>query len=145
MGSPTGEANPTPPSTMSGGEGPRSPETPPQTATEERAEAPQKDVDKIEALCGYGQPQVATEALGEEEVPYNYPQFANAETCHEDQLMLNDGNRELQLAHMRKRVQKEGLQIGRIVDHHRVNDKVLEFKTLQQNGKAVWVRDCDTT
>lgn len=50
------------------------------------------------------------------------------------------------MAHVRKQQQRDGLAIGRFLDHYRVSDSILLFEMSQKNNKSsAWVRDSEGT
>lgn len=116
--------------------------TSPASSTTERLEGLQTPVNKINKLLngnsGHQRTNdgtAPTEIAKDLQIAVVSPP-AHESNAHVDQIMLDDNNEALQLQHMHKQV-GERLQIGRILDHYLVNDKILELKMTQSNGKPV--------
>lgn len=55
-------------------------------------------------------------------------------------------NKAEEMAHVRKQQQRDGLAIGRFLDHYRVSDSILLLQMSQKSNKSsAWVRDSEGT
>lgn len=107
----------------------------------ERAPATQEQIAQVKAAIGGSDTEMGNSDKSKDK---NEEPVPAATKFHVAQVMIS-GTKAAQIDHLRKQVD-DGLVLGPILDHYKVNDGIIELKLGQGKGKpAIWVRDSPVT